>query len=153
MHQHRAILAAAVLVLAASCTAPAGAAAPGTDRTVEIEMKEFGFSPSAITLRAGERVILRVKNTGTTEHDLMAGRDPKPSEGYHEDLFAGVEVRMTGGAQTGHGATHRGVGLLLATTRAGEVAFTVPNRPGEYEFGCFVPGHYELGMKGALTIG
>lgn len=153
MHQHRAALAAAVIVLAASCAAPAASAAAGADRTVNIEMKEFGFSPAAITLRAGERVIFRVKNTGATEHDLMAGRDPKPSEGYHDDLFAGVEVRMTGGAETGHGATHRGVGLMLAATRSGAVTFTVPNRPGEYEFGCFVPGHYELGMKGTLTIG
>lgn len=151
MRARGAILAAAVLVLAASCAAPATEAAPSTGRTVEIEMKEFSFSPSAITLRAGERVILRVKNGGTTEHDLMAGRDPKPSEGYHEDLFADLEVRMTGGAP-GHGAAHRGVGLLLATARSGAVAFTVPDRPGHYEFGCFVPGHYELGMKGTLII-
>jgi len=28
----------------------------------------------------------------------------------------------------------------------------VPPEKGEYEFGCFVQGHYEAGMKGRLIV-
>lgn len=143
-------------LLGAACTAsPAGgaAAASGTaaGRTIEIEMKEFAFSPATLTVRAGERVVLRARNTGAAEHDLMAGRNPKPSQGYGEDLFAGAGAKLTGG-RAGHADGHRGVGLLLPAAQAGAVAFVVPSLPGAYEFGCFVAGHYEAGMKGTLII-
>lgn len=32
------------------------------------------------------------------------------------------------------------------------VTFTAPNRPGEYQFICTVPGHLQLGMKGTLVV-
>ena len=45
-------------------------------RTIQIEMSDFAFSPSSITLRAGEKVTLTFKNVGTVEHEFMAGKDP-----------------------------------------------------------------------------
>ena len=32
------------------------------------------------------------------------------------------------------------------------LTFTAPNRPGEYQFICTVPGHLQLGMKGTLVV-
>ena len=143
---------AAVVALTASCATAAAGTPSGSARTVEIEMKEFSFSPSTIRLKAGERVVLRVKNSGTMEHDLMAGREAEPSEGYHEDLFKEMDVRMTGGTAASDHGHAGGLGLLLPSGRSGAAAFTVTASPGQYEFGCFVVGHYEVGMKGALII-
>ncbi len=33
----------------------------------------------------------------------------------------------------------------------GEIVWTFTN-PGQLDFACLIPGHYELGMKGALTV-
>lgn len=33
-----------------------------------------------------------------------------------------------------------------------EVTFTVPEKPGDYEYICTFPGHYAGGMKGTLTV-
>ena len=35
---------------------------------------------------------------------------------------------------------------------SGEVSFVVPGTTGRYEFGCFLPGHYEAGMNGTLVV-
>lgn len=31
-------------------------------------------------------------------------------------------------------------------------AFVAPDEPGEYKVGCYLPGHYEEGMKGTLVV-
>lgn len=31
-------------------------------------------------------------------------------------------------------------------------SFVAPDEPGEYEVGCYLPGHYEQGMKGTLVV-
>lgn len=43
----------AVLLIASACSAPASTASGA--RSIEIEMKEFAFNPSQLTLKAGEK--------------------------------------------------------------------------------------------------
>ena len=121
-------------------------------RTIELEMKDVLFSPSTLTVRGGERVLLRFRNAGTTDHEFMAGREPRADGGYKEDLFQGLPVRMVGGSAEGHAMSHGGFGLIVANGRSGAIEFTVPSKPGTYEFACFIPGHYEAGMRGTLVI-
>jgi uncharacterized cupredoxin-like copper-binding protein len=33
----------------------------------------------------------------------------------------------------------------------GEIVWTF-NRPGTFEFACLIPGHFEAGMKGTITV-
>ena len=68
----------AASVVLAAC---AGGAASAGERTITIEMKEFAYSPSTITLKPGERVTLSFKNLGTVEHEFMAGRAPATGMG------------------------------------------------------------------------
>jgi azurin len=47
--------------------------------------------------------------------------------------------------------------IIAATGLAGggetvEVTFTVPEEPGNYEYICSFPGHFQAGMKGVLTV-
>lgn len=152
----RLFLAAPVLgaLIALACGAgatasarPAGAAGGA----VEIEMGNFFFKPETIRVKVGERVTLRLMNRTTVEHEFMAGRRPNPGEGgYAEDLFKGVEVAASGGkAERGHGG---GFEFEVEPGKTGELTFTAPDRKGTYEIGCFVPGHYQAGMKGKLVV-
>lgn len=47
--------------------------------------------------------------------------------------------------------------IIAATGLAGggetvEVTFKVPEEPGNYEYICSFPGHFQAGMKGILTV-
>ena len=53
--------------LVAACGASSPSATP---RTIEVSAKEFAFTPSEITIDAGEVVTIAVTNNGTVEHDM-----------------------------------------------------------------------------------
>lgn len=140
------VLASVVAVVLAAC---GSAATPPSGRTVTIEMREFGYSPQTLTLTPGERVTLTFKNVGTVEHEFMAGRDPMVGKGYGLDWLALAKVD----SDAGHGSGgHTGVGLRVNPGKSGSLTLVVPQDKGEFEFGCFVAGHYEGGMKGKLVI-
>lgn len=122
------------------------------DRPIDLVMQNFAFTPNVLMLRPGEKVTLRFKNGDPIEHEFMAGREPSPGRGYGQDLFNGVETAPRSTAE--HGMGHGGelVALRVAAGQTATMTFVVPSKAGSYEFGCFVEGHYEAGMKGALTI-
>lgn len=145
---------AAIIAMAcgigAAPTARGGAAQGGT--MVQIGMSNFAFTPASIRLKAGEKVTLQFVNRSPLEHEFMAGRGSEAMGGYREDFFKGVDVEARGGKaeRSGHGGAFE---LEVAPHMgSGEIAFVVPATKGTYEFGCFVPGHYEAGMKGTLVI-
>lgn len=141
-------LAVAAVVVAAACSAPSAAA---DGRIVQVTLKEFAYAPSRVTLRTGELVTLELANRGTIFHELMAGRgEILPHGGYAEDLFGGVETRMTGNDPAVH--SHGGFGILVAKGTTARLTFVVPDRPGTYEMGCFEAGHYLAGMVGRIVI-
>jgi uncharacterized cupredoxin-like copper-binding protein len=41
--------------------------------------------------------------------------------------------------------------VRLVEKTDGEVIWTFSNA-GDFEFGCLIPGHYESGMKGTVTV-
>jgi uncharacterized cupredoxin-like copper-binding protein len=117
-------------------------------RIVEIEMRDFAFSPETLTLRAGEKVTLSFKNVGKLEHEFMVGSDPMIGVGYMNDWFA--SAGLAGAVE--HGTDHAGSGVRVAPNTTQTVTFVVPSQGGVFEFGCFVSGHYEFGMRGRLVV-
>lgn len=122
-----------------------------------LAMGEFYFKPGTVTLQAGQQVTIELVNEGAIEHEFMVGRDvhreDNRPEGYKHDFFAGVDIHYTieGGElerKPGHGTE-----IELKPGGRAVLTFTVPaDRVGEWEIGCFVPGHYEAGMKGKLVV-
>ena len=145
----RALVIALVAVGVTSCgTTPT--ADPAKGRVIEITMTEFGFSPRTISVNAGEKVTLKLKNTGALEHEFMAGRAPLPGRGYTEDW---LRLAVPGLAQHTHpGEKHLGEGVRVSSDWIGWVTLLIPPESGTYEFGCFIAGHYEAGMKGTLVV-
>jgi uncharacterized cupredoxin-like copper-binding protein len=111
-------------------------------------MRDFAFLPESLTLRAGERVTLSFRNVGRLEHEFMAGSDGVYGRGYLDDLLAAAHVE----GNAGHSADHLGTGIRVAPNSVKLLTFVVPERSGVFEFGCFILGHYETGMRGRLVI-
>lgn len=148
----RALILAPILALAAAACAPAGTppAAQGGTRVVQINLENFAFKPASVTLKAGERVTLKLVNVTDVEHEFTAGRQAQAATGgFREDFFAGVKLDTVGASSI---VGHEGGGVRVDPRKTGEVTFTVPDKKGSYEVGCFVPGHYLSGMKGTLVV-
>ncbi len=142
----------------AAGTLPAGAA----KQQVEVQMKEFAFVPSAVTLKAGVPAEVRLVNRGVVEHEFMvydlghlhlAGMDPQK---MHKELearsyFRGLVVQVEGKAKM---VERMGKDLVMVTLAPAErvvLRFT-PVKKGSFEMGCHLPGHYEAGMKGRWVV-
>lgn len=145
---------ALLLVLLTLTAACGGAAAPAPSasgsRTVEITISDFSFSPNVLTLNAGETVVLKLHNIGKLEHEFMAGRAATPSKGYAEDWLAKAAPALA--PHTHGGEVHLGEGVRVSADWYSTLKLVVPQERGQYEFGCFVAGHYEAGMKGTLIV-
>ncbi|HEU5287893.1 MAG TPA: cupredoxin domain-containing protein [Candidatus Limnocylindria bacterium] len=138
----------ASLILMTACAAPAAPVTGSGPRTITIDMSDFGYSPREISVRAGETLTLRFRNAGRIVHEFMAGRQPMAGIGYKEDWLA-----MAGGAHAGsHDTDHQGAGVRVEPSGSATLTITVPADAGEFEFACFVAGHYESGMKGRLVV-
>jgi len=112
------------------------------DERIEIEMGSMFFQVKGqeknapITLQIGKIYLLEFVNLDAeVHHNALLGKDPDVENHHYKTLlidnFFGVELE--GG-------------------QAGEIFFQVPNKPGEWEMGCFVSGHYEAGMKAPLIV-
>src|SRR5712692_10611031 len=126
----------------------AGSAAPrNANPTIQIEMSDFSFTPETITVRAGETVTLSFKNVGKFEHEFMVGSEPIIGKGYGKDWLAWAQL-----SPNGEGMRHGGEGVRVAPNATVVVTIVVPEPGGAFEFGCFVIGHYESGMRGRLLV-
>ena len=140
------ILSIAVLVSCAGGGASVTGQAPS--RVITINMSDFFFSPAQAEVRSGERITFVLKNFGIYEHEFMAGRNAVSGKGYATDWLAAASAEGPGG----HEMAHTGVGIRVAPNDTATVTLVVPEGVGDFEFGCFIAGHYEGGMKGKLVV-
>jgi uncharacterized cupredoxin-like copper-binding protein len=88
------------------------------------------MKPATVTASAGQKVCFRVTNTAGFTHSFYVG----PA--------SDVEARN----QT---AAVAGIPDFTSGTQTLEYTF---NGSGPFEYACWVPGHLEAGMKGAVTL-
>jgi uncharacterized cupredoxin-like copper-binding protein len=92
-----------------------------------------------VHLHAGTHLIM-FENEGSVQHEIHFGRevefnDDGAAVGYHENLF------------------HHFLGLHLNPGESGMLHVHIPeDAVGEWEIGCFIPGHYEAGQAAVLEI-
>lgn len=117
----------------------AGTPAQAT-RTITIRMLDtMRFSPNHVTVREGETVKLVVTNAGQVLHELVIGTP---------DELAAHAAMM----QKHPGMVHDEPYMAhVDPGKRGQLVWTF-NRPGSFEFACLVPGHFEAGMKGQITV-
>jgi len=109
-------------------------------RTIEITMTDaMRFKPEHIEVRQGETIRFVHQNVGAVMHEFVLGTKKELDE--HAVLmrkFPDMEHDEPYMAHVGPG-------------KRGEVVWTF-NRPGEFDFACLIPGHYEAGMVGTVRV-
>ena len=110
------------------------------ERTIPITMTDdMRFTPNRIDVRVGETVRFIHRNAGEVLHEMVLGTKATLAE--HAELmkkFPGMEHDEPWMAHVAPGGR-------------GEIVWTF-NRPGEFEFACLIPGHYEAGMVGRIVV-
>lgn len=119
--------------------------AAGVTRTETITMLEneegaMLFEPASLTVQEGETVRLKFVNAGETEHEFVMD--------LHDELMEHKEL-MARFPEMEHDDPNA---IRLAPGDEGEIVWTF-SKAGDFEFACLIPGHYESGMKGNLTVG
>ena len=109
-------------------------------RTVAVDMNDaMRFTPSSISVKQGETIRLAVKNSGKLKHELVLGTEKELKEHYEQmKKFPEME--------------HDDPNMVsLAPGKTGEIIWQF-TKAGTVDFACLQPGHYEAGMKGAVTV-
>lgn len=152
------IIAVASMTLFAGDASAAGTHAGGHDeiaigkpgetadarRTVRITMLENDegemlFKPASLKVRAGETIRLKFVNTGGTDHEFVMDLHDEILE--HKELMAKFPEMEHDDANA----------IRLAPGAKGEIIWTFTTA-GDFGFACLIPGHYESGMKGEITV-
>lgn len=109
-------------------------------RTIAIQMSDsMRFTPAVLTFKRGETVRLKITNGGQMLHELVLGT---------EDA-----LKLHAEAMKKHpGMVHDDPSMVhVAAGATGEIVWQF-NRPGEFQFACLLPGHYEAGMTGKVVV-
>jgi len=109
-------------------------------RTVEIRMVDtMRFEPDRVLVRQGDTVRFAVRNAGKVMHELVIGTRQELEE--HAALMKKFPNMEHDEPYMAH----------VAPGKTGEVVWTF-NRAGEFDFACLLPGHFDAGMVGRITV-
>jgi uncharacterized cupredoxin-like copper-binding protein len=109
-------------------------------RTIRVTASDdMRFTPAIIEVGEGETVRFVLRNAGKVQHEMVLGtRKALDAHAALMRRFPGME----------HDEPHI---AHVAAGREGSIVWTF-NRPGEFDFACLVPGHYEAGMTGRIRV-
>jgi uncharacterized cupredoxin-like copper-binding protein len=109
-------------------------------RTIVVDMSDqMRFTPDALAVKQGETIRFRVRNSGQAMHEMVLGT--------MEDLKEHAELmRKNPGMEHGDPyMTHVAPGKT-------ETMVWQFSKPGDFLYGCLVPGHFESGMIGRVRV-
>ena len=109
-------------------------------RTISVDMSDaMRFAPAEISVKRGETVRFMVTNSGKQMHEMVLGTMKELKE--HAALMnkhPGME----------HDEPY------MAHVQPGKQAEIIWRftKPGEFHYGCLIPGHFEAGMVGKIRV-
>ncbi|MFZ5548740.1 MAG: cupredoxin domain-containing protein [Pseudomonadota bacterium] len=109
-------------------------------RVIKVEMADsMRFTPAEITVARGETVRIVAANKGQVLHEMVLGTA--------QELAAHAEMmRKFPGME--HDEPHM---THVKPGRSGEIVWQF-TQPGAFQFACLIPGHFEAGMVGTVTV-
>lgn len=138
-----------------------GKAAQAT-RTVEVVMTDHRYTPETITVRKGETVRFKIRNEGQVVHEFNIGTAAMHAA-HQKEMAMMVEHGALGIDKIHHDKMNTDMGgghvmkhddpnsVLLEPGKSGELTWTF-STDAKLEFACNVPGHYDAGMMGTISI-
>jgi uncharacterized cupredoxin-like copper-binding protein len=109
-------------------------------RTIELDMSDaMRFSPAELVVKQGETVRFRLKNSGKVMHEMVLGTMQ--------------ELKEHAEAMRQHPGMHHAEANMVHVSpgKTGTLVWQFANA-GEFHYACLVPGHFEAGMVGKLTV-
>ncbi len=114
--------------------------APQARRTIEVRMLDsMRFEPERIDVKLGETLRFTVKNMGKVMHEYVIGTNQE------NEAHAALMLKHPNMEHDEPYMAH------VPPGKTGQIVWTF-NRPGEFEFACLIPGHYQAGMKGRIVV-
>lgn len=110
------------------------------DRTIRVDMTDnMRYTPSDIQVKQGETIRFIVSNSGQIKHELSLGTEKELQE--HMEVMKKYPDMV-------HDEPNS---ITLAPGKQGEIIWQF-TRSGKVHFACLMPGHFEAGMKGAVSV-
>ena len=109
-------------------------------RVVKVDMTDtMRFTPAEIRLKRGETVRLVATNKGQVLHEMVLGTPEDLKK--HADLMRKFPDMEHAEAHMTH----------VKPGTSGEIVWQF-TKAGEFQFACLIPGHFEAGMVGKVTV-
>jgi uncharacterized cupredoxin-like copper-binding protein len=109
-------------------------------RTIQVDMSDrMRFTPDAISVSQDETVRFVVRNSGKVMHEFVLGTMAELRE--HAELMKKFPNMEHDEPYMAHVAPGKTETMVWQFTRT-----------GEFHFGCLLPGHFEAGMVGRLSV-
>ncbi len=110
------------------------------DRVIELIMSDaMRYSPADIAVERGETVKFVVHNGGKVLHEMVLGTPAELKE--HAELMKRFPEMEHADANMTH----------VKPGTNGEIVWQF-TQLGEFQFACLIPGHFEAGMVGKVTV-
>lgn len=113
-------------------------------QTIRITMKETEdgrmiYTPAVFKVRKDQTVRIAIKNAGKTDHEFVLDQQDKIME--HKKAMEKFPEMEHADANS----------IRLAAGESGEIIWKFTT-DGEFKFACLIPGHYEAGMHGDVSV-
>jgi len=109
-------------------------------RTIRLEMTDaMRFTPADISVRRGETIKFVATNKGQVLHEMVIGT-PAELKHHAEQMRKFPEMEHAEAYMT-----------HVKPGSNGEIVWQFTHA-GEFQFACLIPGHFEAGMVGQVTV-
>ena len=109
-------------------------------RIVEIRLLDtMRIEPARLRVTQGQTVRLRIRNSGVVPHEFVLGTEKEIAE--HRDMMRTMPTMKSADANA----------ASVAPGGTAELVWRF-SRPGMFLYACLIPGHWEAGMQGTVTV-
>ncbi len=113
-------------------------------RTISVDIQDTRFAPAQLTVTQGETIRFVISNPSPIDHEFTIG-DAATQVEHRREM---AQMATDGTAMGSAGDANM---VLVKAGKTAELIWTF-TRPGQLEYDCNLPGHFESGMTGRLTV-
>lgn len=121
------------------------------DRTIEVVMTDNKYDLASLNVKAGETIYFKIKNEGQQIHEFTLATTDMHNQHQAEMLnhISSGHMTMT---DKGHSGAHDHDNSLLLNPGEESELIWMFAATDYLEFACNVPGHYQSGMVGKISV-